>query len=84
MFLKFEIFKNEILEHFSKNCVKKWCQKNNFMKKKIFKKKGQKIGKNNVTLVLYHGFFPFFFQKLFFLVKNPKRNMRNFFHFFGI
>jgi hypothetical protein len=34
--------------------------------------------------LVLHGFFPFFFQKLFFLVKNPKRNMRNFFHFFGI
>jgi hypothetical protein len=33
-------------------------------RKKISKKKGQKIGKNNVTLVLYYGYFPVFSQKL--------------------
>ena len=68
---------------FSKNSVQKWCAKKMILwRKKISKKKGQKIGKNSLILVLYHGFFPFFSQKLFFLVKNPKKNMKKFFFFF--
>jgi fucose 4-O-acetylase-like acetyltransferase len=71
------------LKHFSKNFVPKWCAKKMILwRKKISKKKRQKIGKNSLTLVLYHGFFPFFFQKLFFLVKNPLKNMRKIFPFF--